>query len=459
MFQIPSRNPTPAPSKSLFNDSERRRFIGYVGALLLVVGGFAGVYMKLGSSSEDAERERAEQEVEELRSQIVLPALRIDRYRETAKDATREERAVIETAALEVALEDARLYNPQHFEPMSGADLTGGICAELAANSNDSRGRMLRVRGEVEEMIQYEGGASSSGHFRGRVRLEDGAPCFVAFITAGEIELGAGEFLMLEGFFLENHAQNVIGTGWVEGPLVVGPRAVRSYPALGTVAEMTPEDFFDVEDDSVMGGFRPTPTAYWKLLAYARDRAPDSVDWSQAPLLDGDTMQRLAADPASFRGKPMRIPSCVVQDIWRQAKRENPARFTHLTEGWLGSYEWLRTVHPVVRFDSPAPNPGLRKSDQMTANGFFLRIQGYQSAGRGTQLAPLFIIDSITPYTPPVDSTLNLVLMVTGVSFVVILMGFMYLMRRDQAKTEALNKQLVQRRRMRQERAKQTTAS
>jgi len=463
MFQIvPPRQPTPAPNNSLFNDSERRRFIGYVGALVLVVGGFAATFMNYGTGDKDATREQAAQEVELLRSQIALPALRIDRYRTQAKDATREERAVLESDALETALADARLYNEAHFEPLNGADLTKAMCAELLENSQESRGKIVRVRGLIEDMIRYEGVNGALGHSRGRVTLEDGGECFVAFITSGDIELGAGDFLALEGFFLKNFSQNVpgavseSGARWVEGPLIVGPRAVRSYPDIGRVTSISPEDFLGVEDDSVYGGLRPTPSSYWKLLAYARDFDPNSVDWANAPVLDGETMQKLAADPASFRGKPMRIPACVVQDIWTGAKRENPGRFTRLTEGWLGSYEWIRTLYPVVRFDSPAPNPGLRKTNQMTANGFFFRIHSYDSAGHGTQFAPLFVLATMTPYTPPPDTALNRVLIIAGVSFVGILIVFMFMMSRDQKKHDALNAQLVQRRRMRRERAQQT---
>ncbi len=457
MFNIPTPGPTSAPSNKLFNEGEKRRFIGYVGAMLVVIGGFGGAYLKFGSGDDD-QRAAAEQEVEQLRSQIALPALRVEQYREQAKDATQPERSVLETAALDTALADARLYSTQHFEPMNGVDLTQAVCAELAERSLDSRGKILRVRGELEELIQFEAAPGVSGHFRGRVQLEDGAHCFVAFVTAGETELGAGDFLMLEGFFLKNQAQNVLDAGWIEGPLVVGPRAVRSSPALGPITALSPDEFLDVEDDSLQGGFRTTPPVYWKLLAYARDFDPNSVDWSKAPLLDGNTMQQLAADPAKFRGKPMRIPECVVQDIWRQAKRENPARLTHLTEGWLGSYEWLRTIYPVVRFDSPLPNPGLRKSDQMTARGFFLRIHAYESAGRGTQMAPLFVLAGMESFTPPKDSTLGTILAVLGVSFVGILVMFILLMRRDENKALALNRQLVERRRMRRQQTQRASA-
>lgn len=465
MFQIvPPRQPTPAPNNSLFNDGERKRFIGYVGALALVLGGFLGVFFKLDSSSGDSTREHAEQEVEQLRSQIALPALRVDDYRAQAKDSTREERAVLESNALETALADARLYNEQHFAPMQGVDLTAALCADMLQRSDELRGKIVRVRGVIEDMIHYEGVGAALGHSRGRVTLEDGGQCFVAFVTSGEIDLGAGDFLALEGFFLKNFSQSVVDAGvggssnWVEGPVIVGPRAVRSYPDIGRVTSISPDDFLDVEDDSIYGGLRPTPPSYWKLLAYARDCDPNSIDWASAPELDGDVMQQLAADPASFRGKPMRIPACVVQDIWRGAKRENPARFTGLTEGWLGSYEWIRTLYPVIRFDSPAPNPGLRKTNQMTANGFFFRMHSYDSAGRGTQFAPLFVLVSMAPYTPPPDTALNRVLIVAGVSFIGILIVFMIMMNRDQKKHDALNQQLVQRRRMRRERAQQTTA-
>lgn len=463
MFKQPNVNPSPfssrgasqPPPSGLFNDGERKRMFAYVLGLLVILGGFGATYIKFGSGADSSEQ-RAQEEVEQLRSQIALPALRIEDYRKQAKDSTQAERSVVETDALDTALADARLYSTQHFEPMQGVELDRSVCEQLAANSLEQRGKIVRARGVIEELTQFEAAPGVSGHFRGRITLEDGATCFLAFVTAGEIELGAGEFVMLEGFFLKNQAQDVREVGWVEGPLVVGPRAVRSFPALGRVTQLSPDDFLDVEDDSIEGGFRPTPAVYWKMIAYARDLDPKSIDWSKAPLLDGATMQQLAADPARFRGMPMRIPPVVIQDIWSQAKRENPARVTHLTEGWLGGYEWLNTIHRVVRFDSPLPHPGLRKSGEMTARGFFLRIHAYESAGRGTQIAPLFILAEMAPHTTPPDTTLNTILVVVGSTFFVVLVMFWLLMRRDQKRSETLQSELVARRRARREHARAT---
>mgnify|MGYP001208931585 CR=1 FL=1 len=452
MFQIqPNKRPS-APASGMFTDGERKRLFLYLFGLLGICGGFAATYMNLGKGSE---RAQAEAEVEQLRSQIALPALRIEEYRAEAKDSTQAERSLIETQALDIALADARLYSPQHFEPMNGVELDRALCAEFAERSSELRGKVVRLRGLLDELIEYESAPGVVGHYRGRATLEDGAPAFVSFVSSGEIELGAGDFIMLEGFFLKNQAQNTPESGWVEGPLIVGPRAQRSYPSLGRVTSLSPDDFLDVEDDSLTEGMRPTPAVYWKLLAYARDLEPNSIDWSKAPLLDAATMQQLAADPARFRGMPMRIPGCVVQDIWRQAKRENPARLTHLTEGWLGSFEWLSTLHRVVRFDSPMPNPGIVKSGQMTAQGFFLRVHAYESAGRGTQLAPLFVLHSMAPFAPQKDRTLGLVLAVLGTTFVAVLVLFLVLMRRDEKKAAVLTRQLVERRRQRRAKAKQ----
>jgi len=463
MFKQPNVNPSPfssrgasqPPPSGLFNDGERRRMFFYVLGLLVMLGGIGATYVKFGSGL-DTSAQRAQAEVEQLRSQIALPALRVEDYRTQAKDSTQAERSVVETDALDTALADARLYSAQHFEPMLGVELERSVCEQLAANSLEQRGKIVRARGLLEELIQFEASPGVSGHFRGRITLEDGATCFLAFVTAGEIELGAGEFVMLEGFFLKNQAQEVLDRGWVEGPLVVGPRAVRSFPALGRVTELSPDDFLDVEDDSIEGGLRPTPAVYWKMIAYVRDLDPKSIDWSKAPVLDGATMQQLAADPARFRGVPMRIPPVVIQDIWRQAKRENPARVTHLTEGWLGGYEWLNTIHRVVRFDSPLPHPNLRRSGEMTAHGFFLRIHSYESSGRGTQIAPLFILAEMAPHSTPRDSTLELVLVVVGSTFFVVLVVFWLLMRRDQKRSDTLQRELVARRRARREHARAT---
>jgi hypothetical protein len=453
-FKLPdSGRRSQAPVSGLFNASERKRLI-IMGAVFVFVAG-ALMWNRFASSTRAPSPPQ-----EEVRTTVVTPAVRSDAYRSLAKDATLEERSIVESEALEVALDDARKYAPVHFEPMNGVELDAKTVAELAGSSDTSRGRVLRVHGTIEQLVSYPRAAELDAHHRGRVRLGDGSAAFFAASEFGEgLELGVGDYIRVDGFFLKNYAEST-PSGWVEGPLVVGPRAVRSQPVLATVTAIAPGDFAEVEDDTqeyraVRDGVRE----YWQLVSYVDQLDPAQVDWNAAPMLDRALLAELVADPARFRGVPLRLPPCRVQGIWTQQQPENPARIDTLTEGWLGTAVWhdpeSRVLKPV-RFVSPRPNPGLvgpesitRPGSEMVAKGYFLRMVRYQSAEVGIQVAPLFVLADMEPWSPSQDFALSTVLWIVGASAVTLIFVFWFLLRRDKKKSAEFAAEMVRRRRAR----------
>jgi hypothetical protein len=440
------RRPT-APPRGLFTEHERRRMIFLIFGAVVFAGAMFWQWSR-GLRQPAPGPETVDEAPAE--AEVVKPALRIDDYRRLAKDATAADRSVLETEALATALEDARLYHPAHFAPMGGVDLDGALVAELAAASEANRGRIVRVRGTIEQIVEYPAGERMLAHFRGRLRTEDGARVhFAALRFAEGADLGVDDYLQLEGLFLKNLAQSA-PEGWVEGPLLVGPRALRSYPAIEVVESISPADFFAVEDDT------PEDEAYdegfddkWKLVSYVAQLQPGEVDWASAPVLDRKTMAALSADPAAFRAVPVRIPPCRVQHMWTQRQDENPARIPVLTEGWLGSQDWQNTANPVLYFVSPAPNPGVKIGGEVTARGYFLRMFRYDARTAGLRVAPLFVLAGIERWTPPSNRVFVEVLWYVGGSFLAMVAVFAVLLRRDRRQAEQLEADLLRRRRAR----------
>lgn len=452
-----------APERGVFHASEKRRLVVLLALFVTVGVAFVAMVMKVGIPRETGPSQ-APPTAAPIAVQVATPPIRADEYRKLARDATREERVLIETAALRTALEDARLLTDAHFEPLGGVELDAPRCEELRAAPGPARGRLFRIRGWIEEVAPFETTDSTPQHFRGRVRLEDGARADFAVHDFTDLVPAPEEFVRFDGLFLKLHATST-PTGWNDAPLFVGGRGQRSFPSLGAVASLDPLDFMDVLDDGLDTGFVPVPfDEYWKLVAYARDVDPSTIDWARAPLLDRDRMAEIVAGGESLRAVPLRFPPCRVQDVWRQAQIENPARIAYLTEGWLGAWDWAKVSNGVVRFVSPqeipiipgddgAPGRKLGQTDEIVARGFYFRKFAYEPAKGGIEVAPLVVLQSFEPYTPPKDTTWPVILAVVGTSFALIVIALFVILVRDRKKAEALQAELLRRRRARRAQA------
>ena len=447
-FKI-SQTPGPtAPSGRLFTEKEQRKFIALALTFLVISG--VMVWGIVTSGSEPQKPAEGEQASAQAESTLATPQFRTDELRQLVRDGTREERADIEPPALAIALADARLYNWVHYDAMGGRELDASVSAELLAAPDASRGKILRLRGFVEELVGYEESPNFPAHFRGRLKLDDGTPVFATFQTCVDYEFGAGDYVQVDGMFVKVLGREVAGT-WLEAPLIVGPRAQKSYPKMGQVTSLEKKDL-----DQNFGILDQLASAerieFWRVVSYTRDVDMTKLDWRSAPLLDKDTMGRLSSDPESFLGVPVRIPPCRVQDMWPQLQGENPARVAKLTEGWLGASEWLRTPNPVIQFATLVPVPDYKIGSEVTARGFFVHMREYEAVG-GKRKAPVFVLAGMDPYETPKDGVFSRVLGIVSVSLLALVGLFWMLLRRDGAKSRELDEELKRRRRERRTKA------
>jgi hypothetical protein len=375
----------PSP-RGWLGSGEKLRLAGLVLALSALLAVFT-----LRRANIDGARSPHPSETEaRLPASIATPHVRADEYRRTALDATREQRVSIESRALELAFADSRTLSDEHFEPLGGVELDAQRCAELIAASDASRGRLLRARGRIEAVHHFDAADGSSEHWRGRLKLEDGARAFFAVLGA-PTSVAVGDFVRFDGFFLQIACESEPG-GWLDAPLLVGPSARRSYPALGRVTRLDADDFANVHDGAELGG--AAELALWKLVAYARDVDAGSIDWDDAPVLDAELLARITADGAAFRGRPMRIDAASVRAIALQSEGENPARVERMAHGWLGSWAWIEPTPRVVEFVAPKPDFDVRAGDELSARGFFFANRDFESAQHGSQRAPFFVVQS-----------------------------------------------------------------
>lgn len=449
----PNPGATPPPAGQLFTEREQRKMLIMSALFVAVAGGMIWGWIS-GRNAPPPETTKHRGD-EAPASQLVTPTFRVDELRAAVKDATQSERGELETRALGIALADSRLYSAVHFEPLGGVELDAQRAAELLASPDAARGRVFRVRGRLRELIQYPESPEAGPHYRGLLALDDGALVHVAFQSCVEYEFGAEDYVRIDGMFVKNLGRS-LGGAWVDAPLVVGPRAQRSYPALGPVTSLSAADFA-----ADLGALDDAATAereeYWRVVSYTRDVDQSKVDWSKAPLLDRATMALLSESPERYLALPIRIPPCRVQDIWTQKQGENPARIAVLTEGWIGANEWLQTPNPVIQFSSLVPDPGFKIGSEITARGYFVRMNEYEAVG-GTRRAPVFVLTALQPYVMPTESVFGTVLYAVGASFMGIVALFWFLLRRDRQKAEALDEELRRRRRARRTQASSANA-
>jgi hypothetical protein len=259
-----------------------------------------------------------------------------------------------------------------------------------------------------------------------------------------------GSYLKLDALFLKR--ASIEGeSGWVEGPLFVGPRAVRSWPAIaggGTPGDFPGDVLATVVDDDLRE-IAPEPfEAKWALAAFARDLEPGTIDWAAVPEVDNDLMSALLEDGARFRGKPLRIRVARNQGTWVEDAGENPARIERITTGWLGSWEWTNKAG-VLQYMIPRPAPGLQRSSDVTARGFFFRNQAYESRDGGLRIAPVFVFATVEPFVAPTHDSLNFILYGVGGLTLLMALTFWFFLMRDRSRSRELHQELVRRRRAR----------
>lgn len=439
--------PEHAPERGLFNDYERKRFVMLTALLVMVIGMFVWGYLKSGPLVATVEDEREEDERPEV--QLVLPEVDREGLNRAARDATAEERVILETPALEQALATARRIGPDHFEPMGGRRLTPEVAAELVADPSAHRGDLLRAYGTIEAIDAFDAGGEATAHYRGRMRLEGGGAVWFAALMLPDDWGEVGQFVRLDGLFVELYRGQGKGGAWIDAPLIAGKRLVRAYPELGPLPELEPMVFAGVEDDSLQGISPQLFEPFWQLLAHARDLPPDAIDWEAAPLLDAATLQEVYRNGDAARAQPFRIPPCQVIAVWHEAQPENPARIGRLVKGWASNGDWVRGEAKLIQFVAPLDTTELRRRDWFTGTGFFLKNQAYEADKIPVAIAPYFVLHSLEPYVQPEAPSLAPLFAAIGIGMLALFVLIFVALMRDRRKAQQLQEELRRRRRAR----------
>ncbi|MEW6071339.1 MAG: hypothetical protein AB1726_01930 [Planctomycetota bacterium] len=457
LFHFPGAGPD---ARGGVTRGEKRRLIGLVAAFVLVLVLF-GLSLLKSRAPAGPGSETLPASADELPAEAVdLPEIDPARFEALVHDRRPEDRVVLESEAIDAAFDVARLLTPRHFEAMATPVLDAAGIAAIAAAPSAHRGSPRTLRGWAGPLQTRRRTFTGAEEHIGRVVLEDEGVAYLLTLELPESFLD-GDFVRLDGLFLKMYSEEDAehsGT-WVEGPLIVGPRAIRSYPALGTVTELqdrytNPTVLYDevlVRPDGTMNPdfefglpFEPL----WFAMAYVRDLPEGAVDWAAARELDKPTLLEVMKDGQAHRLAPFRIPISRLQHATVKRATENPARIDYYTEGWLGNNMWDN----VVFFMGPFEDREARLADTVTARGFFFRSFVYESAGRSVRVAPVFVLKSLDVFDPKPDPIFATVAYTLAGLAIVFIAVFVLQVRRDQRRSAVWREQQVQRRRARRER-------
>ncbi len=447
-MKLAASSGSPNPGGGLFTPPQRQLVRRLVVALVLVISCYLSLRAWETRSREGSLAEaRSGEGSTRAHAVHVVPTIDVEGLCALVSDETSEQRSTLEPEALAAAFEQARRVSDPLFDALDGAQLDFDAGTELLRHPSDNRGRLYRARGVIEEARACGPAGDVAEHVRGRIRLEDGG--WAAFALEHEPGGGllAGDFVRLDGLFLKVLRQEGEMPGHaIEAPLLVGTRAVRSWPRFDPVLELDLLDFAAVEDDHP-GAISGQPfEAFWRLVAHARDLPERAVDWNRAMLLDGEILAALALDGARFRARPLRLPPSEILQSWIQDQPENPARVERLCVGWLASPAWVDSTPGWVRFVAPETRLDLRAGTWVIARGFFLKNLAYEPEAGGVAFAPVLVLHSIETSGSGGSALWTTLILVTGGLTLASSLTMVLLLRRGRRRSAELQEELRVRR-------------
>lgn len=337
MKHTPPKKPmfgAPPEKAGMLNKSERNRLI-FMGVLLVGLTIAFGASLLQKNKYEHAQNDELAKGVPKVEQpDEVIAVRRFDpaTIAGEVRDATPEERVLIDLGPLAKMLDHVAGYGPGQWKGLKPAKLDTERFEQILADPAAHRAEPVWLRGRLTAYEERPVGDRVAWY--GTMESEDGVP--VTFMTSSfdkklfaavEEEL---TYAKLEALFLEVYRREE-ADGWVETPLLVGSRLQKSYPrmdgfddeALGTLLAAVVDDtnnlYTGIDDAAFL--------AQWMLMDRIEQGWGKDIAWDDpqvARKLDNTTFTWLM-DPTNTdaaRG----CPSCSTSARTSDPARRTPAR-------------------------------------------------------------------------------------------------------------------------------------
>jgi hypothetical protein len=370
------------------------------------------------------------------------------------RDEAPEDRRYVEDAQLEVVRTVVRTTTALAIAASGARALDATAAAEIAAAPAAARGAWYTVRGELLEFARKPSALDASREeLVGSLRTAEGTTVFFRAQRTDDEGLAPGDWARVDGMFfklLNDELPGPTGQVAVDGPLLVAPEVLQSFPDFGTVSTVEREHWEAVRDDTLSRTVGPHDAMRWRLLAFMRDLPTEGASKVAGLTAGGPLNERVLVDMlnsgTAFRGQYFALPPCRVQALTVRTAGENPARLEKYTEVWLGNAMWQK--QPVVRVLLPGSMEHLAPGTIVSAEVVYFMNVAYDTV-RDRKLAPMFVARTLDLFEPPEDTAIRAMIYGFAGLLGVLAIVLAVLVKRDERRSKELAEQLVKRRRER----------
>lgn len=420
---------------------ERVRLILMSAGLVLAVGIF--LYIRTKTAPKEFRLPGPITEEQAQANNMLFPPVDVDALAEV-KDSTSSERLILESAPFSSLLRLSQALVPGHLDALGSPTLD---FENAQANSSELRGTPYRLRGDVRDFRRQQRTIEGPEEIWTWIRTDEGKNFFYVSLREPKELFGSdGMFVVVEGFYYKMYTQVFEGEK-ITAPLLVGrglrPSVRKAEPAtqldFGILADVRDDDFHEyseVEDDG-----------YWHLMNYASTLAADEAryeeEFANATYFNKSLLVDISADPEPYRGKSMILYAKPVIE-WTEACPENSMRLRNHSHAFVNKYEF---GDQLIRIAAPGREAfkGLGLNHEML--GYFVRMWAFEDGKGNQRRTPVFVIAGVRERNIPPSLLESQIMQAFLLLFVVFVVGFVILIRRDKQQAQQAIQDLRDRRR------------
>jgi hypothetical protein len=417
-----------------FQGKDRLRLVFMAGGLLAAIVIF--VWLRFGLDKKGDPDQVPEVDTQtQIGSDIQFPPVDLSIF-DDVRDTSRTDRLLLESGPFLELLKISRALLPGHLDALESPRFP---FENIEQNAATLRGVPFRERGKLIDLKIQQRVVDGPEETWALVETDEGNRYwYVTLKQPVELFGSGGNFVVTDGFFYKLYTHSTEDER-VMAPLMVGreirPSVRLAEPAksldLAVLADVRDADFYENRPIEDLG--------YWHLMNYVETLQFDAEridkEFKQAQPLSRSSLQVILEDPSLKRGRPFLIYGRTVH-AWNKANEENATRLPFSSHSFLFKYEladqYLRLVAPGK--DS-LNNLGL--GTEMLA--YFHKMWAYTDSNGQERRVPVFFVASFAKREiekAPLEGQIVLAFIAL---FVIMLLGFSYLIRRDrkQAKVAA----------------------
>lgn len=373
-----------------------------------------------------------------------------------ARDATREQRLVLESEPLRHLLQLAIDVGPT---VAAALDLPAEPVplATLREHPTDWRGRWLWYEGELLDLAGPRQGHPIDGYsiYEATIRLADGEHAFAAFSIPPDPAIQRGSWVRIDGYLLKlrdtTYPREVL-----QAPMLVGRAIQRDYEDWGAVRSLDATLMASVDDtswwpqDKMWHTLEEDQTEpLWHLAAFARDTEGDLTfaEWRRIGILNAAEFWEPFKNHEVQRGTPLRIIGTLIQRT-TVAAPANPAGIKFWTIAWVQVREYGGATVPIWVPKRVAELPRLA---QLEVRSHYYRRFAYESVNGQRHFVPLFVASDLHPYVLDTSPAMRQLGLVLGGILCGLMVLFWWGARRSARESEQHQRDMDARRRRRRE--------